>query len=470
MKKIVEKGIKKDDKLKKKSSIKKTTSRVKEITNKREIKNTKAKKVVIKKKFNKEDIIANIRPGKYTLDKAVSKKMKMILYFDKKLKVDIIDLFVLILATSIISCLVTVLLVSFYYKNNSIVYNDELAKDKDLITFINTYSSIVDNYYEDVDKKGMIEAATDGMMEHLADKYSIFLTEDEAESFDETLNNMYKGIGILSVENVVYEVYPDSPAEKVGIKVEDVIVRVNGTDINKDNFDLIDSLIKNNDSENEIVVLRGKSELTFNVSTDMVYKPSVEANVIEKNDKKIGYISLDAFTQKSDEEFELNLEKLEEKNIDSLIIDLRSNLGGYIDAAHNIASIFLEKGNVIYKLEKKDSMTTIVDETNELREYPIVILVNSSTASSSEILTAALKDNYEKLTIVGTRTYGKGKVQTVMKYDGSVVKYTSSKWFRPNGECVDEVGIEPDYVVENEMSSGLILDKQYTKAIELLSK
>ena len=294
MKNIVEKALKKEDKLKKKSSVKKTTSKVKEITKKKEIKNTKAKKVVIKKKkyFNK-DIVANIKPGRYTLDKIVSKKMKMILYFDKKLKVDIIDIFVLILATSIISSLVSIFIVSFYYKSNSIIYNSKLAKEKDLVTFINTYSNIVENFYEDVDKKGMIDAATDGMMGYLEDKYSIFLNDEDAESFEATLNNMYKGIGILSTENVIYKVYPNSPAEKVGMKVDDVIIKVNGTDISKDNFDLIGSLIKNNEGENEIVVLRENKELTFIVSTEMVYKTSVESNIIEKNDKKIGYISLE---------------------------------------------------------------------------------------------------------------------------------------------------------------------------------
>lgn len=449
----------------------KTTSKVKAIVEKKEIKQTKAKKVVIKrkKKFNKEDIIARVRPGKYTLDRVGSRKKKAILYFDKKLKVDIIDLFVLILATAVISCFVCFFIVSFYYKNNSIVYNSELAKDSDLATFIDTYSNISNNYYEEVDKKGMIEAATNGMVEYLADKYSIYLDEDDALSFDEALNNIYEGIGILSTENLVYEVYKDSPAEEAGLKVNDVIIKVNGVSIDKTNYSKISELIRDNDSVNEIVVKRGKNELTFMIEKAKVYKPTVSTDIVEKNNKKIGYISLSKITQKSFEEFETNLDKIENDNIDSLIIDLRNNSGGYIDVVSNIANIFLEKGKVIYKLEKKNNVTIVQDETAELRDYPIVILVNSSTASASEILASALKDNCNNVVIVGTKTYGKGKVQTVIEYEGSMVKYTSSQWFRPNGESVDEVGILPDYTVQNEIKNNVLLDKQYEKALEILS-
>lgn len=456
----------------KKAPIKKTVSQVKKITKKSEIKKTKAKKVIVRKKkrFNPEDIIAKIKPGKYSLDRGGSKKNKTILYFDKKIKMDIIDIFVLVLATSIITCLVSALIVSFYYKNNSIVYNSDLANDADLASFIDTYSSVVENFYEEVDRKGMIEAAKTGMMEHLADRYSIYLDKDNALTFEESINNMYEGIGILSTANVVYEVYPDSPAERAGMKAADVIIKVNGVSIDINNYDEISELIQNNDSENEIVVTRDGEELTFMVAKEKVYKPSVGTQVIEKNNKKIGYISLDTFTQKSYEEFKTGLYEMEEDNIDSLIIDLRGNSGGYMDAVNNIASMFLEDGSVIYTLEKKNSTTVIEDETVESRNYSIVVLVNGTTASASEILATALKDNFSNVVIVGTKTYGKGKVQTVIENEESIIKYTSSKWFRPNGECIDEVGIIPDYVVENEIKNSILYDKQYDKAVEILSK
>ena len=406
---------------------------------------------------------------KYIIDKKHSRNKKKILYFDKKIKLDLIDILTMIISTIIISCLVCTVTISLYYKNNSVVIDKDLAKDNDLQTFINTYSTIVDNFYEEVDKKGMVEAATSGMLEHLADKYSIYLNPDDAANFESTLNNTYEGIGILSVENVVYEVYPESPAEKAGIKEKDEIIQVNGVEINNKNYTQINTLIDEKDGESEIVIKRGQEKLTFNIAKAEVYKPAVDTNVLEKNGKKIGYISLQTFSQKSFEEFELKLYKLEEEDIESLIIDLRNNSGGYIDSAARIGSIFLEKGKIIYSLEKKNDQVVTYDETDESRDYKIVVLVNSSTASASEMLTGALKDNNDAI-IIGTKTYGKGKVQTIMEHEGSLIKYTSSKWLRPNGECIDEVGIIPDYVVQNEVKNNVIYDKQYDKAIELLSK
>lgn len=178
---------------------------------------------------------------------------------------------------------------------------------------------------------------------------------------------------------------------------------------------------------------------------------------------------MNAFSLKSFEDFQESLMDLETKGMDSLIIDLRNNTGGYLNAATNIANLFLEKGEIIYSLENKNKITAFKDETNDKREYKIAILVNSSTASAAEILTAALHDSYGAI-VVGKTTYGKGKVQTMKYYEDSIVKYTSAKWLRPNGECIDEVGIIPDYDINIKVSNGETFDTQLDKAIELLSK
>ena len=167
----------------------------------------------------------------------------------------------------------------------------------------------------------------------------------------------------------------------------------------------------------------------------------------------MGYLSISSFSDTLATQVENALGELEESNIESLIIDLRNNGGGLLTAAKDTASLFLEKGKVIYGLEgnEKNEKTKIYyDETTTFRNYPIVVLVNGATASASEILAAALKESYGA-TIVGTTTYGKGKVQQTKKLsDGSLVKYTTFRWLTPDNECIDEYGISPDYGIEIE--------------------
>ena len=168
------------------------------------------------------------------------------------------------------------------------------------------------------------------------------------------------------------------------------------------------------------------------------------------------------------------IDSLKEQGCDRLIIDLRDDTGGYLDEAHNVASIFLEKGKVIYSLEDKKGKTNYYDETNEKLDIPVVILINENSASASEILAAALKDNYGAI-LIGTKSYGKGKVQqTYTLQNGTMAKYTSAKWYRPNGTCIDGVGLIPDYIVkmettydENGNVTG-IKDAQYEKALEVI--
>ena len=159
---------------------------------------------------------------------------------------------------------------------------------------------------------------------------------------------------------------------------------------------------------------------------------------------------------------DLALKELEKHSITGLIIDVRDNAGGYLSAAEETASLFLEKGKVIYSLESNNSKYTYYDETSQKTNYPIVVLTNGNSASASEILAAALRESYGAI-IVGTKTYGKGKVQQVV----DSFKFTSAKWLTPNGICIDGVGIIPNYIVDY-MDAGSY-DAQVQKAIDLLS-
>lgn len=415
-----------------------------------------------KKNSKKSDAVKKYQKNK-------NKKAKQKRYVNGKFSLDILELLIIVVFTALVACVATGLILNHQYKKNFNYIDTDIMDNKKIVEFLETYSEIVDNFYEDVDGDKIIDAALEGMLEYLEDNYSIFLDKNESSDLTESLDGAYEGIGIVAIGNVVYNVYEGSPAEKAGILAEDEIIEINGTKVSLENYEKITELLYK-DKENKIIVLRDGKEFTFNIEVSKVKVPSVSTNIIVSEDKKqnIGYLALTTFSAHSYEEFQTELLELEKDGIDSLIIDLRDNTGGYLNVVSDITELFLKKGDVIYSLKNKDEKKVYKDKTKDSRKYKIVVLVNANTASASEILAAALHDSYGA-EIVGKTTYGKGKVQTVKQYDDSIVKYTSAEWIRPNGECVDQVGIKPDYDVDLEYGQNVIYDLQLDKAIELLS-
>lgn len=374
---------------------------------------------------------------------------------------------IIIIVTAIITSLTTGLII---YNNSKLILGSaSLSNDSALKEFLKVYSSLDENYYEDIDKTKMIDAAIAAMLKYLGEDYSTYLNQTETDSLSNKLSGTFKGIGIsITNGNEIVKVYEDTPAFKAGLKENDKIIRINDTDTEGKNQIEVANLIDKT-KENTLVVSRDGAELTFKVIPEEINTP-LTTQVYEKNDKKIGYIYIEAFTEKVGEEFKKSLEDLEQQGITSLIIDVRENTGGYLKGATEIASLFLEKGKNIYSLEGKDGVTTYKDETDEKRDYPVILLINENTASASEVLAAALQDSYGAK-LVGKISYGKGKVQqTKQLEDGSMVKYTSARWLTPEGECIDGFGLAPHYeedIVQNE--DGTYTDNQLNKAIELLS-
>lgn len=443
---------KKDSKLKK---AKKDDSAIKQVKDNKDKKNKKAKKTSDAVKM-------------YKKKKAKKEKAKRV--FNGRFSLDILDLLLVVAGTALLSCLLTGIFLNYQYKKNLHLLDRNIVSDKNVQEFLGTYSEIIDNYYEEVDSEAMMKAAMEGMLDFLEDNYSIYLNQSDSDSLSEMLDGSYEGLGIVIRGNVIEDIYKNSPAEKAGIKTGDIISSINGVEVNLENYQNIGDYIKN-DIENDITVKRENEELSFKVKSSTVNIPATTTDIIKSPDKKknIGYISLNAFSSVAYEDFEFSLMDIENEGIDSLIIDLRGNTGGYLNVATDIASLFLEKGEVIYSLENKNKITTYKDETNDKREYSIVILVNNSTASAAEILASALHDSYGAI-VVGKTTYGKGKVQTMKYYEDSIVKYTSAKWLRPNGECIDEIGLVPDYDVDIRIENNEVFDTQLDKAIELLGK
>lgn len=349
---------------------------------------------------------------------------------------------------------------------------------KDFNKLIDTYYAIKDNYYGELNTEDLVNAAVEGMVGAVGDVYTSYSDADVADEFMLTVSGVYDGIGCtvsmtLDGQIIVVDMFKDSPAEKYGLKIGDIILKIDDVDYSGKNSTDMSNYVKNTtNKEVKLTVLRDEKELDVVIKREKIEIPYVNSEIIEKENKKIGYIDISLFSSVVHEQVKEHLEKLEKEGIDSLIIDVRGNNGGYLSSVTEIVNMFLEKGKVIYKLEDKDGVVVKKDTTKVKREYPIAILINGGSASASEILASAIKESYGGF-VVGTNSYGKGTVQQTTKLpDGSMVKYTIQNWLTPNGNWINDVGVEPTDVVElNESYLDNPVrenDNQLNKAIELL--
>ena len=329
-----------------------------------------------------------------------------------------------------------------------------LAVTKDLKKVVDTYYAIVDNYYGELDRDKLIDGAVEGMISSVGDTFTSYSDIDSTSSFDETINGSYEGIGctVATLEDgtiSVIDMFEDSPSYKAGLKVGDIILKVDGESYEGKNSNDISNYIKNSGkSKIVLTVKRDNEEKDISINLSKVEIPHVSGKVIEQDSKKIGYIKISLFASNSYKQFKNKLDELEKSNIDDLIIDVRDNSGGYLSSVTDICNLFLDKGKVIYQLEDSKGKVKKKDTTKEKRKYDIVVLINGGSASASEILASAIKESYGG-DIVGTNSYGKGTVQQTKKLlDGSMIKYTTQKWLTPDGNSINEVGVTPTKVVE----------------------
>lgn len=346
--------------------------------------------------------------------------------------------------------------------------------DDNLAELYKAYNEIKSNYYSTVDLGALVDAGIKGMFSYLGDPYTTYLDKDQTDNLTNSLSGTYQGIGVkISVNNeenkmIISEVYDNTPAKSAGLAVGDVIVKVNDNVVADMESSEVTKLIKSSE-EVKLVVNRDGNDLDFTLNTSKLYNPSVEDKIIDgDNGNKIGYLKISKFNETAYEQFYEKLNKIEVDGINSLIIDLRDNMGGYLSAATKISELFLQKGKIIFSLNEQSSTKTTYDETDDERNYNVYILVNGNSASASEILAASLRDSYGAK-LVGTTTYGKGKVQKTNKLsDGTMYKYTSAKWLTPSGECIDGVGLKPDIEISN--GDELLKDLVLEKAIEEIQK
>jgi len=341
------------------------------------------------------------------------------------------------------------------------------------------YNTLVNEYYGEVSGKNLKEAAIDGMMKLLGDQYSAYLDEETTEDFNEKLNGTFVGIG-AEVTNttdgfpIVVTVYENTPADKAGLKSGDIFKKLNEEDVSTMHVNDLVAKIKGSTKTVKLTMEREKEEFETTLVTGKVDIPSVTSLIFEKETKKIGYISLSIFALNTDEQFKTELEKMNKENIKDIIIDVRDNSGGHLETVVNIASLFLNKNQPICQIQTKEETTKIYSSQDNDTKYNIVVLANQNSASASELLAAALNEQYNAK-IVGTKTYGKGTVQkTLTLNDGSMIKYTAETWLTSKGNTIDQVGISP--TIEELLSEDYYknptseTDNQLQKAIEILNK
>ncbi len=326
------------------------------------------------------------------------------------------------------------------------------------------YDTITSSFYKEVDEDAMMEGAYKGLVAGLNDPYSSYMTAEEYETWVATATGEYSGVGITFTQDedgnfVVVSVTDDSPAADAGIREGDIIKTVDGQEYS--DLDVIGNAIRGEEgSEIEITYIRDGEEKSVTMTREKITQHSVKHRMLDGN---IGYISISSFIETTGEDFSQALKELEEDGAQGLVLDLRDNGGGLVDACVQVADEFLDEGVVVY-VEDRDGNRTDYDAKDGKTDLKTVVLVNENSASASEILAAALQDN--GFEIVGQTTYGKGVIQsTAQLEDGSALKLTIMQYFSPDGNAINEKGVTPDHQVANEENSGE--DAQLDEALSL---
>lgn len=348
-------------------------------------------------------------------------------------------------------------------------------KSEELADLIDQY------YYEDIDPKAMAESTYAGIVEGLGDPYSTYFTAEEYAAFNESTTGIYYGIGIVLQQDrdtnmvTILHVYPGTPAQEAGLRDGDIIAKVQ--DIEADTVELseLTNHIKGEQGTYvHLEILRsGESNLLgFDVERREIEVPTVEHQMLEGN---VGFIQISEFSSSTPEQFDQAIKELQSQGMVSMIVDLRNNPGGVLQSVCAMLDEILPKGLVVYTEDKYGKRSDYQSDA-ACMDIPMAVLINENSASAAEIFAGAIKD-YDYGTLIGTTTFGKGIVQTIIPLeDGSALKVTMAKYFTPKGNYIHEKGIEPDIELEYEYQNpeeevyNPLHDNQVQKALEILKE
>lgn len=310
------------------------------------------------------------------------------------------------------------------------------------------------DYYQDVDENVLVEGAVSGLADSLKDPYTVYFNKDQMKSFVEKSEGSYVGIGVsVNTDSngvlTIVEPFENSPAQLAGLKQGDKIIKVDDRDVTAlRDENMIISMIKGEEnSKVKLTVYRTSEDktLSFDVTRKRIKTSNIKSEILPGN---IGYIKLVMFDSEIDSYFENDLQKMLSKDIKGLIIDLRDNPGGSYEQVVAIADRLIPEGLIVYTEDRNLKRQEKKSDRRELG-LPLVLLINGNSASASEILAGAVKDN-KTGTLVGTKSFGKGLVQELLTLgDGSGLKVTISRYFTPSGVCIQGIGIKPDIEIES---------------------
>ena len=383
----------------------------------------------------------------------------------KSVEFNLVEVIVIILITGIVVSVASGLIVfKNYDKLSSVASNDSTTNFSE---FNKAYNHIVNSYVKEVDKDKLIDAAIEGMYSYLNDEYSIYMDEESTKSLEERLDGQYTGVGIEITTNkndnkiIINKVFSGSSAMDAGLKAGDELVALDGVLLSNKEYTYVSDTIKSSKKDTfKIKYIRDGKEYEVSLKKKNVLIDSV----VSKEYGNVGYIQIQTFSATTSKQVKDKINGFS-KNIDSVVIDVRNNTGGYLSAAYEIADYFVAKGKPIYQLKDKDGkITTYKAKSGVLKEFKgISVLINDYSASASEVLTLALKESANATTI-GVKSYGKGTVQeTDTLSSGAMVKYTTAYWLSPNGNSINTIGISPDIEEKNS-------DKQLDIAIKMYKK
>ena len=358
-----------------------------------------------------------------------------------------------------------------------------LSKDVSSEEKVEALKKLIDEkYMGEVDEDALKEGLYKGYVQGLDDPYSVYYDEEETKELYETTEGEYSGIGAVLSQDLksgvitLVQIYEDSPADKAGLKDEDILTKVGTLDVTGMDLSEVVTYIKGEKgTEVELTVLRGEDadEVTVTAVRDTVEAQTVEYEMLED---QIGYIALYEFTEQTESQYQAAFEDLESQGMERLIIDVRNNPGGLLTSVCDILEDILPEGLIVYTEDKDGNREEYTCSGENELEIPLAVLVNGNSASASEIFAGAIQD-YGTGTIVGSTTFGKGIVQSLIPFtDGSAIKTTTAKYYTPSGRCIHGTGIEPDIAVEldegleQETSIPHEQDNQLQKAIETVKE
>lgn len=343
------------------------------------------------------------------------------------------------------------------------------------------YNTIDEYYLNGIDNDKMKDGIYKGMVDSLGDPYTVYYNSEEYKQFTSSSSGTYSGIGVAVSQNVttgaitIVKTFKKGSGEKEGMKPGDVIYKVEGKRIEGLELSKVVSMIKGEEGTFvKVTVLRDGKEIEFNLERKKLEVDTVNYRMEDRSGKKIGYISVSEFDEVTASQFKSAISELSKEGMEGLVIDLRDNPGGLLDVTCEMLDRMIKKGLLVYTVDKYGKRVDEDATDSDSFDKPVAILVNGNSASASEVFSGAMKD-YKAATLVGTKTFGKGIVQSIVPFgDGTAMKVTVSKYYTPNGVNIHGTGIEPDVVVElskDATKNGKYdrkYDNQLTKALDVV--